>query len=123
MKIFDFSEKVGKKISAFQSNFIMSKILNHQGNVHIGAMHLRENGIIGYHEAVASQLLLIVDGEGYVCGADKEKVKVKAGQAVFWEKGEFHETSTEKGLMGIVMEAEELEQSILMPIKEESCEK
>ncbi|PFB31578.1 cupin [Bacillus cereus] len=123
MKIFDFSEKVGKKISAFQSNFIISKILNHQGNVHIGAMHLRENGIIGYHEAVASQLLLIVDGEGYVCGADKEKVKVKAGQAVFWEKGEFHETSTEKGLMGIVMEAEELEQSILMPIKEESCEK
>ncbi|HDR6315846.1 TPA: cupin [Bacillus thuringiensis] len=123
MKNFDFSEKVGKKISAFQSNFIMSKILNHQGNVHIGAMHLRENGIIGYHEAVVSQLLLIVDGEGYVCGADKEKVKVKAGQAVFWEKGEFHETSTEKGLMGIVMEAEELEQSILMPIKEESCEK
>ncbi|MCU5377369.1 cupin [Bacillus cereus] len=120
MKIFDFSEKVGKKISAFQSNFIMSKILNHQGNVHIGAMHLRENGIIGYHEAVVSQLLLIVDGEGYVCGADKEKVKVKAGQAVFWEKSEFHETSTEKGLMAIVIESEELEQSILML---GSCEK
>ncbi|MEH7061116.1 cupin [Bacillus wiedmannii] len=123
MKIFDFSEKVGKKISAFQSNFIMSKILNHQGNVHIGAMHLRENGIIGYHEAVASQLLLIVDGEGYVCGADKEKVKVGAGQAVFWEKDDSHETSTEQGLMAIVIESEELERAILMPIKEESCEK
>ncbi|MFD5263379.1 cupin [Bacillus wiedmannii] len=123
MKIFDFSEKVGKKISAFQSNFIMSKILNYKGNVHIGAMHLRENGIIGYHEAVVSQLLLIVDGEGYVCGADKEKVKVEAGQAVFWEKDESHETSTEKGLMAIVIESEELERAILMPIKEESSEK
>ncbi|MGG3401485.1 cupin [Bacillus paranthracis] len=123
MKIFDFSEKVGKQITAFQSNFIMSKIVNQQGNIHIGAMHLKENGIIGYHEAVVSQLLLIVDGEGYVCGADKEKVKVKAGQAVFWEKGEFHETSTEHGLMAIVMEAEDLERAILMPIKEESCEK
>ncbi|MFJ8215900.1 cupin domain-containing protein [Bacillus cereus] len=123
MKIFDFSEKVGKHISAFQSNFIMSKILNHKGNVHIGAMHLQENGIIGYHEAVVSQLLLIVDGEGYVCGEDKEKVKVEAGQAVFWEKGEFHETSTEKGLMAIVIESEELERAILMPIIEESCEK
>ena len=120
MKIFDFSEKVGKKISAFQSNFIMSKIVNHQGNIHIGAMHLRENGIIGYHEAVVSQLLLIVDGEGYVCGADKEKVKVEAGQAVFWEKDDSHETSTEQGLMAIVIESEELEQSILMP---GSCEK
>lgn len=108
MKIFDCSEEVGKQITAFQSNFIISKILNHQGNIHIGAMHLRENGIIGYHEAVVSQLLLIVDGEGYVCGADKEKVKVEAGQAVFWEKRELHETSTEHGLMSI---------------KEESCEK
>ncbi|MFB5579717.1 cupin [Bacillus albus] len=123
MKIFDFNEKVGKQITAFQSNFIMSKIVNHKGNIHIGAMHLQENGIIGYHEAVVSQLLLIVDGEGYVCGADTEKAKVKAGQAVFWEKGEFHETSTEHGLMAIVMEAEDLERAIFMPIKEESCEK
>lgn len=123
MKIFDFSEKVGKQITAFQSNFIMSKIVNHQGNIHIGAMHLKENGIIGYHEAVVSQLLLIVGGEGYVCGANKEKMKVEVGQAVFWEKGEPHETSTEHGLMAIVMEAEDLERAILMPIKEESCEK
>ncbi|MBE5104939.1 cupin domain-containing protein [Bacillus thuringiensis] len=123
MKIFDFSEKVGKNILAFQSNFIMSKILNHQGNVHIGAMHLQVNGMIGYHEAVVSQLLLIVDGEGYVCGADKEKVKVEAGQSVLWEKGEPHETSTENGLVAIVMEGENLEQSILMPIKDGSYEK
>ncbi|AFU12724.1 hypothetical protein bcere0017_18860 [Bacillus cereus Rock1-3] len=101
----------------------MSKIVNHQGNVHIGAMHLQENGIIGYHEAVVSQLLLIMDGEGYVCGADKEKVKIRAGQAVFWEKGEFHETSTEHGLLAIIMEAENLEQSIVMPIKDGGCEK
>ncbi|PGB04679.1 cupin [Bacillus toyonensis] len=118
MKIFDFSEKVGKHLSVFQSNFIMSKIVNHQGNVHIGAMHLQENGIIGYHEAVVSQLLLIVDGEGYVCGTDKEKVKIRAGQAVFWEKGELHGTSTEHGLMAIIMEAENLEQSIVMPSKD-----
>ncbi|GAB6424118.1 cupin [Bacillus luti] len=116
MKIFNFSEKVGKHLSVFQSNFIMSKIVNYQGNIHIGAMHLQANGIIGYHEAVVSQLLLIVGGEGYVCGTNKEKVKIKAGQAVFWEKGEFHETSTEHGLTAIVMEAENLEQAIVMSI-------
>ncbi|MGH1281015.1 cupin [Bacillus basilensis] len=114
MKIFDCSEEVGKQITAFQSNFIMSKILDHKGNIHIGAMHLRENGIIGYHEAVVSQLLLIVNGEGYVCGADKEKVKVEAGQAVFWKKGEFHETCTENGLIAIVIESEDLENGVLL---------
>ncbi|PFW59007.1 cupin [Bacillus cereus] len=116
MKIFNFSEKVGKYLSVFQSNFIMSKIVNYQGNIHIGAMHLQANGIIGYQEAVVSQLLLIVDGEGYVCGTNKEKVKINAGQAVFWEKGELHETSTENGLTAIVMEAENFEQAIVMPI-------
>ncbi|MED0971010.1 cupin [Bacillus paramycoides] len=123
MKIFDFSEKVGKHISAFQSNFIMSKILKHQGNIHIGAMHLQENGIIGYHEAVVSQLLLIVQGEGFVCSADKEKVKVEAGQAVFWTKGEFHETSTEKGLMAIVIESDGLENGIPMMIRGQEGER
>ena len=43
----------------------MSKILNHQGNIHIGAMHLHENGIIGNH-AVVSQLLLIDGQDMYV---------------------------------------------------------
>ncbi len=55
MKIFDFSEKVGKHLSVFQFNFIMSKILNHQGNIHIGAMHLHENGIIGYPALTGSK--------------------------------------------------------------------
>lgn len=35
---------------------------------------------------------------------------------MFWEKGEPHETSTEQGLTAIVMEAENLEQGIVMPI-------
>ena len=41
----------------------MSKILNHQGNIHIGAMHLHENGIIGNHETVVSQLFLLWTGQ------------------------------------------------------------
>ncbi|MBJ8009102.1 MULTISPECIES: cupin domain-containing protein [Bacillus cereus group] len=123
MKIFDFSEKVGKHISAFQSNFIMSKILKHQGNIHIGSMHLQPNGVIGYHEAVVSQLLLIVQGEGFVCGLDKEKVKIGAGQAAFWAKGELHETSTEKGLMAIVIESDGLENGISMMIRGQEGER
>ena len=73
MKIFDFSEKVGEHISAFQSNFIMSKILKHQGNIHIGSMHLQPNGVIGYHEAVVSQLLLIVKAKDLFADQIKKK--------------------------------------------------
>lgn len=62
MKIFDFGEMAGNHIPVFHSNFIMSKIVKHQGEVHIGCMHLQPKGIIGYHEAVVSHLLLIVQG-------------------------------------------------------------
>ncbi|AIK36485.1 cupin domain protein [Bacillus pseudomycoides] len=122
MKIFDFGEMAGNHISVFHSNFIMSKIVKHQGEVHIGCMHLQPKGIIGYHEAVVSQLLLIVQGEGLVCGADKKKKKVQPGQAVLWNKGEFHKTSTETGLMAIVIESENLENNIRMPIVEREGE-
>ena len=64
----------------------MSKIVNHRGNIHIGAMHLHENGIIGNHEAVVSQLLLIVKGAGYVCGVNKEKINIEADKLCFGKR-------------------------------------
>ena len=48
-------------------------------------------------------------------GVNKEKIKIEADKLCFG-KGELHETSTEHGLTAIVMEAENLEQAIVMPI-------
>ena len=47
---------------------------------------------------------------------------MQPGQAVFWNKGEFHETTTETGLMAIVIESENLESNIRMPIVEREDE-
>ncbi len=80
-------------------------------------MHLEENGIIGYHEAVVPQLLLIMNGEGFVRGEKEEYFKVQSGDAVFWEKDEWHETKTDKGLTAIVIESEELKPSSFMHIQ------
>jgi hypothetical protein len=66
MEIYQFKKETGKKITKFNSDFIMSRITQTQKPAHIGCMHLDENGIIGYHQAVVPQLLLIVSGEGWV---------------------------------------------------------
>lgn len=73
MKIFDFSEKAGKRISVFQSNFIMSKIVNHQGNVHIGAMHLQENGIIDIKKQLYHSCFLLWTEKDMCVGQIKKK--------------------------------------------------
>lgn len=108
MELFKFDKSNGKQISKFNSDFIMSRITQTTKAAHIGCIHLEENGIVGYHQAVSPQLLLIVSGEGLVRGEKEEYVEVEAGDAVFWNKDEWHETKTNTGLMAFVIESEEL---------------
>ncbi|MGG4400355.1 hypothetical protein ABEW61_09530 [Paenibacillus amylolyticus] len=79
-------------------------------------MHLAEGGVIGYHQAVVPQLLSIVSGEGWVRGEANEYINVRCGEAVLWDIHEWHETKTEAGLMAIVIESEELDTSLMMPL-------
>ncbi|HLS36463.1 MAG TPA: cupin [Bacillota bacterium] len=116
MKIYSFQKEVGRKVTKFNSDFIMSRITQTKGKAQIGCMHLEENGIIGYHQAVVPQLLLIVSGEGWVRGETEEFKMVRCGEAVFWEKDEWHETKTDTGLTAIVIESEELDTAFLTPL-------
>ncbi|OOE12672.1 cupin [Fictibacillus arsenicus] len=118
MKIFDFSKEAGKHITRFDSDFVMSRIILTNKPANIGCMHLDKDGIIGYHQAVVPQLLLVVSGEGFVRGEDDTIYPIKAGEAVFWVKDEFHETTTKTGLTAIVIESEELEPASFMKQKE-----
>lgn len=86
----------------------MSRIIQTDQAARIGCMHLEENGVIGYHQAVVPQLLLIINGEGVVRGANDKVESVQSGDAVFWEKGEWHETKSTAGLTAIVIESEVL---------------
>lgn len=78
---------------------------------------LRQKRYVGYHQAVVPQLLLILNGEGYVRSEKDEYFKVQSGDAVFWRKHEWHETKSDIGLTAIVIESEELNPSLFMPLK------
>ena len=106
MEFFSFSKGQGHKITHFDSNFILSRLAITEGRTVISYMYLEENGIIGYHEARVNQILLVVTGEGHVCTKNKEYRRIQVGEAVFWKKGEWHETKTAKGLTAIVIEGE-----------------
>lgn len=119
MKIYSFNKNNGKKIEKFNSDFIMSRIIQTNNQANIGCMHLEQNGVIGYHQAIVPQLLLIMNGEGYVCSEKKDYYKVQVGDAIFWEKDEWHETKTDSGLTAIVIESEELNPSMFMSLAAE----
>ncbi len=117
MEFYKFSQDAGKRISKFNSNFIMARVIQTDKASNIGCMHLEENGVVGYHQAVVPQLLLVINGEGYVRNDEMQNIKVQLGDAVFWEKDEWHETKTDKGLTAIVIESSELNPSLFMPLK------
>ncbi|MFJ5565725.1 cupin domain-containing protein [Lysinibacillus xylanilyticus] len=117
MQLYQLSKENGKNITQFKSNFIMSRFINTEASASIACMYLEENGVIGYHQAVVPQLLLIIEGEGYVRNEQEQYYQVQPGDVVFWEKGEWHETKTDKGLTGIVIESEQLNPAAFMPLK------
>lgn len=108
MEILSFTQENGKHITHFDSDFIMSQVTKTIGEAHIGIVYLRPGQIIGFHHAIVPQILLVIEGEGWVSGGDQIKQKLIKGQAVKWEKGEGHETSSESGMVAIIIEAEEL---------------
>lgn len=116
MNIYCFGKEHGKEITHYESNFIMSQVVESARNIKISCMYLGNDGVIGYHQAAVPQLLLIMQGRGYVRGGNKEYVDVKSGDAVFFNKGEWHET---KSITGMTAIAEEMYPEKYMSMKKE----
>ena len=116
MKIFRFDPESGKEIEQFGSvKAIISKILHLEDEAEISSVYIRPNGNIGYHQAVTQQLFLLVEGQGWVRSESDERVIVKGGQAVFWEKGEWHESGSETGMTAVIIEGASIDPAKLMP--------
>ncbi len=74
MKIFDFSEKVGKHLSVFQSNFIMSKIVNHRGiYISVLCIYTRMESSVIMKQLYLNCFLLWTEQDMYVGQIKKDK--------------------------------------------------
>ncbi len=119
MKIYRFDIGAGQPIGAFDSvNFVMSKVAHLTSEARVSCAYLGPDGEIGYHRTVVDQLILIVQGEGWVRGETEERISVTVGQAVYWSQGEWHATTTATGLTAIVIESELLDLADFMPLIE-----
>src|SRR4030095_978138 len=106
MKIFRFDREIGREIENFGSvNFILSAIVHLKTEARVSCIHLGANGVVGYHQAVSPQLFLVVQGEGWARDETSDRISIAPGQAVYWTKGEWHESGTSTALMAIIIES------------------
>jgi len=116
MKIFRFDPQVGKNIDRYDSSgFVIARVLHLFNEAAINCAYLSSGGVIGYHQATLPQLFLVIQGEGWVRGESPHKTSVKAGQAAFWEKEEWHESGTETGMVAVIIEGVNFDPAKLMP--------
>jgi len=106
MKIFRFDPEVGRLVDHFRSSgFTISKVAHVFDEAVVNCAYLDANGVIGYHQAAIPQLFLVVQGEGWVRGESPDRTSIKAGQAAYWEKDEWHESGTDNGMTAIIIES------------------
>jgi len=66
-------------------------------------------GRIARHAAAFPQILAVLEGSGEVSGDDGVAEPIAAGEAVFWSRGEEHETTSASGLTALIVEGEQVE--------------
>ncbi|MDY0944259.1 cupin domain-containing protein [Priestia megaterium] len=118
MKIYKLNKENGKKVEKYDSNLATYlKLVQTNEIANIGCMYIDPKGILGYHQAPVSQLFVVVQGEGWVTGEDQKQINIKAGEAAFWEKGEWHTSGSNSGMTAILIQSESLNPQSFMKIK------
>lgn len=108
MKVFDLMNDQPTHVTYFNSDFFLSRVGMMNGESRLSYMQLKKEGVIGYHQTPVPQLMVIIEGEGKVRGKKEGYTKIKAGQAVLWDKDEWHETKSTDGMSALVIESEEM---------------
>ncbi len=106
MKIFRFDRETGRSIDRYNNwGITLTRVAHLLEETMIQYAYLEPNELIGYHQATAPQLFLVVQGEGWVRGQAPERTRIQAGQGAYWEEGNGHEAGTETGMTAIIIEA------------------
>lgn len=106
MEIVNLGRTDGHPIEEFGSRGALHRPVGHtEGDSALGLITLKADGVLGRHPAVAAQLFIVIDGEGWVAGEDDTRNDIKAGQAALWRAGESHESGTSTGMTALVVEA------------------
>lgn len=107
--------KAGKPITKFGSiNAFYSSLLA-ENDTAIGCIVIGPKGRLGMHKATESQLFYVIEGKGWVRTGSEPIKAIAAGEMVFWKMGDDHESSSDDGMKVLILEAEHLDPSALIP--------
>jgi quercetin dioxygenase-like cupin family protein len=87
----------------------LSRSIFHGSPFQAAVFRVAPGGRIARHPATYPQILAVLDGSGNVSGPSGVDEPIEAGEAIFWQAGEEHETKTADGLTALIIEGDGLE--------------
>jgi mannose-6-phosphate isomerase-like protein (cupin superfamily) len=112
VRLIDFRESRAEAVDRYGSReAAFARMAITHGGGHLGCMYLGPGGGLGRHPAPCPQLFCVVDGAGTVAGGDGVPRVIESGQAVLFDAGEDHESSTTGGMVVLILEVSSTIQS------------
>ncbi|CAG9621567.1 cupin domain-containing protein [Sutcliffiella rhizosphaerae] len=115
MDFYRFDKEVGLAINKYETRAaFFTKVLRSLEDMRLGFIQVEATGIVGYHQATVYQLFIVVEGKGWVTGEDRIRIEIEAGEGVFWQSGEWHESGSDEGMRALVIESTNIDRSLLV---------
>lgn len=109
MHVTDLSAISRTPIQEYDSvNVQAAAVLSGRGTGHVYALHFEAGSVIGRHTAGFEQLFLVIQGKGWISGADGKRHTLQAGQLARVQKGEEHAKGSESGMEAIMIQISEV---------------
>lgn len=110
MRVVEFARSCAQPIELFGSISASSvRLADGHGEAHVYCVYFGPGGSIGEHPTGFGQLFLVMDGSGWVTGADGSRVTLSAGQGAFFENGERHSKGSERGMTALMVQVTTLQ--------------
>lgn len=104
--VVQFAADTAAPILSYSSVSASAVALAHgRGESHVYAVHIEAGGEIGAHPAGFDQLFLVVQGSGWVAGADGVQHSLSALQGAWVPQGETHSKGSREGMVAIMIQA------------------
>lgn len=106
MRILDLGALPHRPVEAHGSRGFSVAAFGMMAEAHLVTLRLVPGGVVGRHPAAGRQLMIVLEGDAVVAGADGEEREIGPGRAAVWEPGEPHTTRSAGGLWALVVEGD-----------------
>ena len=101
--------KIASYVAAYETpGGWAAQVAHGMGNTDVRVLRVEPGGSIGAHVTGSGQLLIPVEGAGWVREGDGPRLPIAVGQAAFFPRGVMHAEGSAVGMIAVMVQADDL---------------